>query len=350
MAISLKTRKMLWGRAANRCARKNCRIELVIDSTETDDESLIGEECHIVAETLSGPRGRSELTPEERDRYSNLILMCAVHHKQIDDQPNHYTVEYLHQLKAEHEAWVRESLEGYDPAKQRHDEYYADLTQEFCDRVDIDNWKQWASWVFASGYPRIPLGIHKCLEKLRDWLLSRFWPRRYPELEASLQNFRLVVQDFLNVFAEHSEPFGDDMLATKKFYQIGEWDPERYDRLSREHDFHVDLVQDLMLELTRAANYVCDKVRESLFPTFRLKEGVLLVMAGPYMDLTYHTIRTEYSGAERTKRPYPGLEKFKSIRGQRDHCIGHGTQPEMKPHNRGVDHTGDPPAPPSGHH
>ncbi len=331
MAISLKTRKMLWGRAANRCAFPSCPIELVIDATETDDESLIGEECHIVAVNPGGPRGNSPLTSEQRDKYANLILMCSVHHKVIDDQPRAYTVERLHRMKRDHEHWVRESLGGFDSAKQRDDERYADIIQEFCDRAEIDNWRSWSSWVLCGGgHPAIPKDIHAKLDSMRDWLLSRVWPKRYPEIESSFQNFRLVLQDFLNVFAEHSVAHGVDMLATEKFYQIPEWDSEKYERLFRRHEFHVGLVEDLMLELTRAANYICDQVRERFFPIFRLREGVLLVTDGPYMDMTYHTRRCEYREEERTDRPYPGLEEFKLLRQHRTHCFGHGTKPEER--------------------
>lgn len=331
MAITLKTRKMLWGRAANRCAVAACRRELVIDATETDDESLIGEECHIVAESSDGPRGASPLTSEQRDKYSNLILLCAVHHKVIDDQLGEYTVERLNQMKHDHERWVCESLGGFDPVRQREDEQYADLIQEFCDRVHINNWQSWSSWVLGGGdYPRMHKEIHGKLNGMREWLLSRVWPQRYPEIESSFLNFRLVLQDFLNVFAEHSEEHGPDMLATERFYKIKEWDEEKYKRLSRLHEFHVHLVQDLMLELTRAANYVCDCVRQSYFPAFRLREGVPLVTDGPYMDLTYRTRRCEYRGQERTDRPYPGLQAFKSLREHRDHCFGHRTQPEAE--------------------
>lgn len=329
MSISLKTRKMLWGRAANRCAFVDCRRELVLDATETDDESVIGEECHIVADSPDGPRGDSPLTPEQRDKYGNLILLCSIHHKNIDDQPGQFTVEHLHQLKNGHEAWVREKL-NFDPAAQRDDEYYADLIQQFCDRVEIDKWQIWSSWVLGSGYPRISLEVHDKLETVREWLLSRVWPQRYPEIESSLQNFRHVLQDFLNVFHEHSEPHGKEMLATQKFYKIREWDPERYARLSRMHDFHVDLVQDLMLELTRAANYVCDMARQKFFPSFRLQEGVLLVTSGPYMDLTYRTHRPEYRGEERVESPYPGLAAFKEVRENRDFHFGHGAEPEAE--------------------
>lgn len=83
MPITLKTHKMLWGRAANRCAI--CRMELVMDASETDDEAVVGEACHIVAQKEDGPRGQSPLTQEQRDKYANLILLCNVHHKQVDD-------------------------------------------------------------------------------------------------------------------------------------------------------------------------------------------------------------------------------------------------------------------------
>lgn len=328
MGISLKTRKMLWGRAANRCAFSDCRKELVVDATETDDESLVGEECHIVAREEGGPRGVSELTPEQRDKYSNLIILCNVHHKVIDDQPGEYTVDRLHQLKADHESWVKESLGSFDPKKQRDDEYYAALIEEFCKLVDIDNWQNWTSFLLGSGYPRLNTEIDSKLDQTRDWILSRIWPKRHLELENSFQTFRFILQDFLNTFHEHTEPYGENMLATRKFYQIPEWNPERYEKLSKLHDYHVDLVQDLTVELTRALNYICDKVRDSIFPTFRLKEGVNLIETGPNMDLGYKILRVEYRGEERTENPYPGLKEFKQIREKRDWFFGKGMAPE----------------------
>lgn len=50
----------------------DCRIELVMDVNETDDPSLIGEECHIVAREENGPRGASPLTDEQRDLYGKF--------------------------------------------------------------------------------------------------------------------------------------------------------------------------------------------------------------------------------------------------------------------------------------
>ena len=47
MALSGKTRKVLWGRSGNR--RAICRREIVLDATPSDDASVVGDECHIVS-------------------------------------------------------------------------------------------------------------------------------------------------------------------------------------------------------------------------------------------------------------------------------------------------------------
>ena len=116
MAISDKTRKILWGRSGNRCAI--CRQELVMDANDLDEESVIGDECHIVARKPTGTRGDSPLSLRERDRYENLILLCKIHHKLIDDQPNIFTVERLKDIKRRHETWVRATLKSSWKAQQ----------------------------------------------------------------------------------------------------------------------------------------------------------------------------------------------------------------------------------------
>lgn len=109
MAISNKTRKLLWGRSGSRCA--HCRQELVIDTTQHDSEAIVGDECHIVAKEAAGPRGDPSFPKAKLDEYENLILLCKIHHKMVDDQPNTYTVDRLRKLKADHESWVQSRLD-----------------------------------------------------------------------------------------------------------------------------------------------------------------------------------------------------------------------------------------------
>lgn len=321
MSILLKTHKMLWGRAANRCAFPDCHRELVMDKSETDDESLVGEECHIIAREQNGPRGDSTLALEARDKYDNLILLCNVHHKLIDDQINTFGVQILKEMKSRHEKWVRESLQDFDPLRQRDDELYTALIEDWIRYTDIENWNAWTSYTLSFGEPRLFVSSSEELNNLAKWIFSRIWPERYPELEAAFENFLLVLQDFIQVFHKHSER-QDDRFYTGKFYKVRSVKREAYHELLEEYNFHIDLVQDLMLELTRAANYICDRIRQFIDPTFRLQEGVILVTYGPTSSMSFKTVRTRYHGNERTLIPYPGLEQFKIDRKNRDIHFG----------------------------
>ncbi len=109
--IPVWDQKVLCLRSGNRCAIPECRKILVIDKKENDRESIIGEIAHIKGENAGAPRYDVSMTDKERNGYDNLILMCRDHHKMIDDQYNTYTVAKLLEIKKNHEAWVRDSLE-----------------------------------------------------------------------------------------------------------------------------------------------------------------------------------------------------------------------------------------------
>jgi hypothetical protein len=109
MAISDKARKILWGRSGNLCTF--CQQLLVVDKTEANPESVVGDEAHIVSKSPDGPRGHIELKCDH-DAYENFILLCKVHHKMVDDQPETYTFGCLLLLKSMHEFWVEQQLSG----------------------------------------------------------------------------------------------------------------------------------------------------------------------------------------------------------------------------------------------
>ncbi len=107
MAISDHDRKILWGRSGSRCAL--CRTPLVAAKTTTDPEAIAGDECHIVARARGGPRA-GDPSEGQNDAYDNLILLCKVDHKVVDDQPIEYPIERLRRMKEEHETWVADTL------------------------------------------------------------------------------------------------------------------------------------------------------------------------------------------------------------------------------------------------
>jgi hypothetical protein len=338
MSYSEKTLKMLWGRAASRGAI--CRMELVMERPSGDDESIVGDIAHIIArdeDGASGPRSVKSLSSEElerfaslidnRNKYVNLLVLCKNHHKQVDDQPSAFPVSKLSEIKESHEAWVRDSLSTFDPGKQHDDELYADYVDYWARLVKLRDWVQWTGGIFSSGQPGLSREMDASLEQARLWLLNRIWPHRYPSLENALMQFRWVLEDFQMLLREYAQEWGE-RLITEKFYKRAYERPDfaldRLHYLERKYDYHVYHVEDLALELTRAANRVCDEVRANLDPTFMLEEGRLMIQEGPGMDMKWTKYVVEHEPGEK----YSGLDIFKDERKKR---IRHFAESEETP-------------------
>jgi hypothetical protein len=90
--------KRLFARSGNRCAFPGCPEALVRVDT------IVGEICHIKAASPNGPRYDEHQTDADRQSETNLILLCANHHKMVDTSPDIYTVNWLLSVKAQHEA------------------------------------------------------------------------------------------------------------------------------------------------------------------------------------------------------------------------------------------------------
>ena len=109
-SIKQKDLKILFGRAAGRCAFPTCRVELVASKTEFDSAQVIANVAHIVAHSDDGPRADPTYPRAQRSAYDNLVLLCPTHHDLVDAQDNTYTVETLRAWKSAHEKWVDEQL------------------------------------------------------------------------------------------------------------------------------------------------------------------------------------------------------------------------------------------------
>jgi hypothetical protein len=111
MAISSKTRKMLWGKSGAKCAI--CKTDLVVQSESSEAYFIIGDECHISAQNPDGPRYDGEMSKEDRDNGGNLILLCKNHHKIVDDDISTYTIDFLLSLKRDHEESISKSEQTF---------------------------------------------------------------------------------------------------------------------------------------------------------------------------------------------------------------------------------------------
>ena len=109
--ISPREQRVLCTKSGNRCAMPDCRKVLVVAKTEKDRESFVAVMAHIKGENSGSARYDASMPEKDRNLYDNLILVCPGCHKIIDDQPNTYTVEKLHEIKSQHEKWHLDSTE-----------------------------------------------------------------------------------------------------------------------------------------------------------------------------------------------------------------------------------------------
>ena len=102
-SIPQKTVAELWWRAAGRCEFNGCQKSLYKHGVTMQNCNL-SNIAHIIAVSSDGARGESELTPDERNDITNLMLMCPDCHRLIDHEGKlQYTVNQLREMKIHHE-------------------------------------------------------------------------------------------------------------------------------------------------------------------------------------------------------------------------------------------------------
>ena len=107
MAVTTKTRCIVWAKSAGRCQFPGCNDLLIGDLRAGNDTLNAAYIAHIVAETEGGPRGDKVRSPLLADDPENLLLLCDAHHRLIDrDELTDYPEERLLQIKHECETRI----------------------------------------------------------------------------------------------------------------------------------------------------------------------------------------------------------------------------------------------------
>lgn len=340
--VTVHTKKRLWLRSDGTCAFPDCPQELEVPIPGTTKATLVGIECHIVAQEDSPKkvaRSVSSLTEAERRDFKhlidnrhdvdNLVLMCATHSRIIDDPNADYDVATVVKMKENNEAGAQQR----SPSQREEDDrmlLYATIIDEWEERVYLDDWPWIIGRVFSDGHPMMRSEDFERLTETREWLFNRVWPRSIPELELAFDNFRHVAQDLQSTLTQypHEHLADQGWVAVVRFYNDRKWNQivDDHQRLEEMYDWYSALLEDLALELTRAANLVCDAVRQYVDPNYRLDEGVLTMESGPYADLRTRVHRPRYA-PELGWHPYSGLRDFLVDRESRDEYRGTGSPP-----------------------
>ncbi len=340
--ISVRTRKRLWVRSGGRCAFPGCGDQLLEPIEGAEEDTIVGIECHIVAQQDSPTVARSEssLTPEERDRFgqliedrhgfANLVLMCPRHSVVIDDPRARYDVAKVVEIKRIHEVAVAEEQSPEQRRRADLELRQAAIVDEWERRIGLDEWQARYGAIFGNGHPHMRREHFDELTETRLWMLSRVWPEPGSPLEQAFENCRFVAQDLQLVFERypHEHLRRQGVVEVCRFYNDRSW-AMRFDHhvLDDMYEWYANLLEDLALEITRAANLVCEAVRQTVDPRYRLEEGLVTLESGPYMDFMTRLHRPRYR-AEDGWAPYPGLRAFLTAREHRDEHRGTGQPPD----------------------
>ena len=104
-----KTKLRIAKRAGWLCSDPSCRRETIGSNSDGDGEINLGTAAHICAAAPDGPRYDQNQTLAQRCSPGNGIWMCRLHGTAIDAKDSQFTVELLHEWKAQaqKDSWRR---------------------------------------------------------------------------------------------------------------------------------------------------------------------------------------------------------------------------------------------------
>jgi len=279
-------------------------MRLTQDKNLASDVFPLGEQAHIIGETESAPRGKSNLTTKERNSYFNLILLCPTHHTIIDKNPDDYTVEKLHLFKDQHEYWVQHTLsEVEDLRRTSQNVIYADLIDTVVEACQLDSWDKWASRALSTNM-NWDEDAHERLFKFYNKIIGAVWPKTLPELECALKKLTYEIYNAIQTFFEHCE-YRDSgkrkIYYEERFYRSRGWieDDNEYQKLFNEYKAWNGKCQNSVIEATKAANWLAEVVRRDINPLFFATKGKFFVIMGPYDMLAFRSYFFEYTEEEK---------------------------------------------------
>ena len=250
-----------------------CRKQLVSDASEAVPSKaiLLGENCHVVADKSGGPRGKSSLKQTDRDRYPNLILLCANHHTIIDQDPTSWPIELLHQIKSDHEVWVETKLAVAEDTESSR--YYSEMINRATEDLLLNSWP----WVCDNAFRCILVeefvdGINSFCETTK----RAVWPSGHDKVRDSLVNLSDRLYAYLHHFISKARYVDGTSGKPGHFREDKTWKKiwrKDYDEYAEQSKKWEKSSVDMLSNIVVALNDFASEVRESLKPSYFLYEG-----------------------------------------------------------------------------
>lgn len=313
MAIDVLTRKLLWGHAGNQCAFPDCSQTLIVNLGSDESRVLegagavIGEEAHIRSGKEEGPRYDPAYPKDMVDGYQNLLLLCPTHHTIIDKGDGRgFSIDELVRMKQDHELSINQRIGLVGERSRELEERMLASIIVWEQKANLEGWSK-LTYKLTTAVPSLAIRQYNGLVELGRWLLGRSWPRsRFPEISRSFDNMHTVLSDLIN----HLNECGDvteNHWQIRRDYKNVAWNPERSQELLVQFNEMRWVLYGLIIELTKAANWVVLMVATELDPLYRFDDGAILFFMADLLNGELF-VRVEYGPSKAEDAlPYPGV-------------------------------------------
>ena len=129
-------KELLAKRVGQRCSNLGCRHPTSGPHEDRGKAVNLGVAAHITAASPDGPRFDGSLTPAQRTSPENGIWLCQTCAKLVDNDPARYTVELLHDWKAEAEQAAARALERKAAVMAGREQVFARMERLMPDLLD----------------------------------------------------------------------------------------------------------------------------------------------------------------------------------------------------------------------
>lgn len=145
-----KTKLQIAKRAGLLCSDPSCRRSTIGSNSDGDGEINLGTAAHICAAALLGPRYDRKMTREQRRSPDNGIWLCRLHGTAVDAKDSTFTVELLHEWKAQaqKDSWRRLLYNEmpHGPVAQAHSEGALSVRLRAAAAADLEVFRRSNKW------------------------------------------------------------------------------------------------------------------------------------------------------------------------------------------------------------
>lgn len=174
--------RILCGKAAGMCEFEGCNKRLFYDGV-TLSQFNNAYVAHIVASSANGPRGDAVLSAQLSDKLENIMLICADHHKLIDQPtsgPRDYPVEKLKTMKKAHEEKIERICALFHVPKTEIVRFSSPI--KGTTSVSIDH-NLAAKAVLPNKQPDSPYGIDIAVSSCKPYRSQEYWNECYYQMK-----------------------------------------------------------------------------------------------------------------------------------------------------------------------